>query len=179
MRLSLAVHAIATFFALIWSTIAFGQAADLVLTNGKIVTVNDQFATVQALAIKSERIVAVGRDADIDKFRGPATRLMDLQGRTVIPGLIDNHAHYMRAAEYWHREVRLDGVTSHKRAIELIQEKVRELKPGEWVVVLGGSRKSNDGRAPGVHVQGTHGIAPENPVALQLFYFRVMQTPQL
>ena len=61
MRLSLAVHAVATFFALTWSTIAFGQAADLVLTNGKIVTVNDQFATVQALAIRSERIVAVGR----------------------------------------------------------------------------------------------------------------------
>ena len=156
MRLSLAVHAIATFFALIWSTIAFGQAADLVLTNGKIVTVNDQFATVQALAIKSERIVAVGRDADIDKFRGPATRLMDLQGRTVIPGLIDNHAHYMRAAEYWHREVRLDGVTSHKRAIELIQEKVREFKTRRM-----GSRprrlvgRAIYGRAPGVHVQGT------------------------
>jgi len=54
MRLSLAVHSIVTFFALIWSTIAFGQAADFVLTNGKIVTVNDQFATVQALAIKGE-----------------------------------------------------------------------------------------------------------------------------
>jgi len=174
MRLSLAVHSIVTFFALIWSTIAFGQAADFVLTNGKIVTVNDQFATVQALAIKGERIVAVGRDADIDKFRGPATRLMDLQGRTVIPGLIDNHAHYMRAAEYWHREVRLDGVTSHKRAIELLQDKVRESKPGEWVVVLGGwSEEQFTDEPRGFTFKELDDIAPENPVALQLFYFRV------
>ena len=80
----------------------------------------------------------------------------------------------MRAAEYWHREVRLDGVTSHKRAIELIQEKVRESKPGEWVVVLGGwSEEQFTDEPRGFTFKELDEIAPENPVALQLFYFRV------
>src|SRR6476619_3412962 len=77
------------------------------------------------------------------RLAGPATRVVDLAGRMVIPGLIDNHAHFMRAAEYWHREVRLDGVTSHKEALDLIKEKVGASKPGEWVVVLGAGRKNS------------------------------------
>src|SRR5205085_6032319 len=106
--------------------------------NGKIVTVDERFSIVQALAISGERVIATGSNAAIGKLKGPQTRVVDLQRRTVIPGLIDNHAHFMRAAEYWHREVRLDGVTSHKEALELIKHKASESKPGEWVVVLGG-----------------------------------------
>ena len=122
-----------------WNNAALAQtAADTVLLGGKIVTVDDRFTIAEALAVKGERIVAVGSTADIEKLKGPATRVVDLNGRTVIPGLIDNHAHFMRAAEYWHREVRLDGVTSHKEALDLIKEKVSASKPGEWVVVLGG-----------------------------------------
>ena len=82
--------------------------------------------------------MAVGNNAEIDKHKGPSTRVVDLNRRTVIPGLIDNHAHYMRAAEYWHREVRLDGITSHREALDLMKEKAASSKPGEWVVVLGG-----------------------------------------
>jgi predicted amidohydrolase YtcJ len=100
MKFSSAIQSIVTSLAVIWSVTASAQTADLVLTNGKIITVDDRFTTVQALAIKGERIIAIGSDADIEKFKGPATQLIDLQRRTVIPGLIDNHAHYMRAAEY-------------------------------------------------------------------------------
>ena len=71
-------------------------------------------------------------------LRARGTRTIDLKGKTVIPGLIDNHAHFMRAAEYWHQEVRLDGVTSRKQALEMIARKARESKPGEWVLALGG-----------------------------------------
>jgi imidazolonepropionase-like amidohydrolase len=113
MKFSSTIHAIVIPLAVIWSITASAQTADFIFTNGKIITVDDRFATMQALAIKSERIIAIGSDADIEKFKGLSTQLIDLQRRTVIPGLIDNHAHYMRAAEYWHREVRLDGVTSH------------------------------------------------------------------
>jgi len=92
----------------------------------------------------------------------------------VIPGLIDNHAHYMRAAEYWHREVRLDGVTSHKEALDLIKHKAGESKPGEWVVVLGGWSEEQFVDEPrGFTRTELDAIAPNNPVALQLFYFRV------
>src|SRR5437588_479858 len=96
-----------------WSNAASAQMlADTVLVNGKIVTVDDRFTIAEALAIKNDRIVAVGSTAEIEKLKGPSTRVLDLAGRSVIPGLIDNHAHFMRAAEYWHREVRLDRVTS-------------------------------------------------------------------
>jgi predicted amidohydrolase YtcJ len=149
-------------------------AADTVLLGGKIVTVDDRFTIAEALAVKGERIVAVGSTADIEKLKGPATRVVDLNGRTVIPGLIDNHAHFMRAAEYWHREVRLDGVTSHKEALDLIKEKVGASKPGEWVVVLGGwSEEQFTDEPRGFTKTELDASAPNNPVALQLFYFRV------
>src|SRR5215468_10487999 len=132
--------------ALLIATIAIvcGKAAsaqtpaDIVLLSGKVITVDDRFTIAEALAIKGERILAVGSNAEVEKHKGPLTRVVDLNRRTVIPGLIDNHAHYMRAAEYWHREVRLDGITSHSESLELIKHKAAESKPGEWVVVLGG-----------------------------------------
>jgi hypothetical protein len=158
-----------------WSNAAPAQtAADTVLLNGKIVTVDDRFTIAEALAVKGERIVAVGSTADIEKLKGPETRVVDLNRRTVIPGLIDNHAHFMRAAEYWDREVRLDGVTSHKEALDLIKEKVRESRPGEWVVVLGGwSEEQFTDEPRGFTKTELDAIAPNNPIALQLFYFRV------
>src|SRR3982751_2922157 len=76
------------------------QPADKILRNGKVVTVDDRFTIVEALAIRGQRIVATGSNADIEKLKGPATETIDLAGRTVIPGLIDNHAHWIRAAEH-------------------------------------------------------------------------------
>ena len=169
-----AARCVLFFLSATWSATVFAQSADTILTNGKIVTVDDQFRTVQALAIQGDRIVATGGNDEVQKLKGPATRLIDVQGRTVIPGLIDNHAHYMRAAEYWHREVRLDGVTSRKLALDLMREKVRKSKPGEWVVVLGGwSEEQFTDEARGFTRKELDEIAPDNPLALQLFYFRV------
>src|SRR3954467_4355014 len=153
---------------------AFSQSADLLLTNGKIVTVDDRFTIVQALAVKDGRIVAAGTQAAIESFKGPSTKVVDLQGRTVIPGLIDNHAHFMRAAEFWHEEVRLDGVTSRKLALDILRNRVKDSKPGEWVVVLGGwSEEQFTDEPRGFTRQELDAVAPNNPVALQLFYFRV------
>src|SRR6478672_5439689 len=89
---------------------AMAQAPDTILVNGKIVTVDDRFTIAEALAIRNGRIVATGSTADIETLKGPQTRAIDLDRRTVIPGLIDNHAHWVRAAE--HDELRFDGVTS-------------------------------------------------------------------
>src|SRR5499433_3938851 len=110
------------------------QSADIVLVNGKIVTVDDRFTIAEALAISGQRIVAVGTTADIEKLRGPATRVIDLNRRTVIPGLIDNHSHWIRAAE--HNELRFDGVTSRAQALKMLTERIRGAAPGDWVVVL-------------------------------------------
>src|SRR5262245_4987450 len=113
------------FFALLTACLsdAKAQPADKSLRNGKIVTVDDRFTIVEALAIRGQRIVAAGANADIDKLKGPATETVDLRGRTVIPGLIDNHAHWIRAAE--HNELRFDGVTSRAQALKLPADRVR------------------------------------------------------
>jgi predicted amidohydrolase YtcJ len=161
--------------AALWSNAGSAQTvADTLLVNGKIVTVDDRFSIAEALAIRNERIIAVGSTAEIEKLKGPTTRVVDVGGRTVIPGLIDNHAHFMRAAEYWHREVRLDGVTSHNEALGLMKEKAAQSKPGEWVVVLGGwSEEQFTDEPRGFTRTELDAIAPNNPLALQLFYFRV------
>jgi predicted amidohydrolase YtcJ len=153
---------------------AAAEQADLILRNGKVVTVDDRFTMTQAIAIKGERVLATGRNADIAKLAGPATQTIDLKGKTVIPGLIDNHAHFMRAAEYWHREVRLDGVTSRQRALDMIAAKAKQSAPGEWVLALGGwSLEQFTDSQQGFTRAELDRAAPDNPVALQLIYFRI------
>ncbi len=157
------------------------DVADTVFVNGKVLTVDDRFSVAQAVAVKGERVMATGSNAEIGKLAGPQTRRIDLKGKTVIPGLIDNHAHFMRAAEYWDREVRLDGVTSRKQALEMIAAKARASKPGEWVLVLGGwsiEQFADDRR--GFSKEELDRIAPNNPLVLQLIYFRIYtNTPGL
>ena len=72
-----------------------GDAADLVLRNGHIVTVDDTNPEAQALAAKDGRIVALGSDADIEEYIGSDTEVIDLEGMTAIPGLIEGHGHFM------------------------------------------------------------------------------------
>ena len=90
-----------------------------VLVNGKIVTVDDEFSVRQAVAIDGERVAAVGSDAAILAQAGPQATVIDLGGKTVIPGLIDNHNHFVRATE--HVEVRLEGVRTRAAALDLEQ----------------------------------------------------------
>ena len=71
------------------------SAPDTILFNGKIITVDDRFSIAQAVAIRGERFSAVGTNDEITKLAGPNTRRIDLRGRAVTPGFIDNHAHYM------------------------------------------------------------------------------------
>jgi predicted amidohydrolase YtcJ len=148
---------------------AAAQDADIVLANGKIVTVDDRFSIAQAMAIRGQRIVAVGTNADVEKLKGPQTRTIDLAGRTVIPGLIDNHAHWIRAAE--HDELRFDGVTSRTKALELLADRVRATPAGQWVVVLGGWSEEQFTDDPrGFPRDELDRIAPDHPVVVQAVY---------
>ena len=88
---------------------------DMILTNGKVVTVDDRFAIAQAVAIRGERITAVGTNQEITRMAGPNTRRIDLRGRTVLPGLIDNHMHFLRAVGTWTKELRWDSLESRRR----------------------------------------------------------------
>jgi predicted amidohydrolase YtcJ len=150
---------------------AMAEAPDLILTNGKIVTVDDQFSIQSALAIKGERIVAVGTAAEIAASAGPATRTMDLGGRTVVPGMIDTHSHLIRASQLWKHEVRLDGVMSRKEALRLVKERVKTLKPGAWVMNMGGWAEEQFLDDPrGFTLEELDAIAPRNPVYLDVNY---------
>src|SRR3954470_16455116 len=157
------------FFLCLIAGAASAQAPDLIFSNGKIVTVDDRFSVVQAIAIRGTRILAIGSDADVLKLKGPATKVEDLQGRAVIPGLIDNHAHFIRAPE--HDELRFDGVTSRTRAIALLEERVRRAAPGEWIVTLGGwSEEQFQDEPRGFPLEELDRLAPQNPVILQAIY---------
>ena len=117
---------------------AAAQEIDTILVNGKILTVDAQFSTRSALAVREGRIAALGSDADIRKLAGPKTRMIDLQGRTVIPGLIDSHLHAIRAALSFSTEVNWIGAPSLADALGRIREAARTTKPGAWLIVAGG-----------------------------------------
>ena len=117
---------------------AAGPPADVIIANGKIITVDERFTIAQAVAVRGDRIVAVGSDAEIAKLAGPATRRIDLRGRAVIPGLIDNHMHLLRAGTTWQWEVRWDGVGTRAAALEKLRARAKAVAPGEWVYNLGG-----------------------------------------
>jgi predicted amidohydrolase YtcJ len=162
-------RAVAIALALMAPLAAQAQTADTVLVNGKIVTVDDRFSVAQALAIKGGRIVKVGTSAEIEALKGPQTRVIDLAGRTVIPGLIDNHAHWVRAAE--HDELRFDGVTSRQQALKMLAERVSKTPAGGWIAVLGGwSEEQFTDEPKGFSREELDRIAPNHPVVLQAVY---------
>ena len=96
---------------------AWAQRADTVLVNGRILTVDDRFSVREAIAIRDGRITALGKSTAIRRFAGPKTRVIDLQGRTVIPGLVDSHIHAIRAALSFSTEVNWIGAASIEEAL--------------------------------------------------------------
>jgi predicted amidohydrolase YtcJ len=142
--------------------------ADVVLTNGKIITVDSKFTIAQAVAIRGDRFVAVGSNADITRLAGPNTRRIDLGGKAVIPGLIDAHAHLTRGAETWTTEARFDDVASRKQALDIVRAKAAELGAGKWVYNFGGWSydQFTDNPTPLTKAE-LDAAAPNNPVYLQ------------
>ncbi|HUO32211.1 MAG TPA: amidohydrolase [Bryobacteraceae bacterium] len=166
-------------FALILAALAaFAQSPDTVLLNGKILTVDSQFSTRQALAIRDSRIVALGSSADVRKTAGPQTRVIDLGGRTVIPGLIDSHMHAIRAALSFSTEVNWIGARSLPEALGRIRAAAHTMKPGSWLIVAGGWTvpQFQENRRP-TQAELLE-AAPDNPVYVQLGYGWAMLTPK-
>jgi predicted amidohydrolase YtcJ len=157
-----------------FSTLAQQTAPDLILSHAKIITVDERFSIAQSLAIKGERIVAVGSNQEIARLAGPGTRTLDLGGRAVVPGLIDNHSHVLRAAGTWAKELRFDGVVSRKQAVEMLRTRLKAAAPGEWIYSMGGwtHHQFTDDPRPFTLAE-LDAIAPANPVSLQESYYQI------
>lgn len=156
---------------------AWAQAPDTVLVNGKVVTLDARSTTQEAIAVRDGRIIAVGTTADIRKLAGPATRVIDVRGRTVIPGLIDSHLHAIRAALSFSTEVNWIGARSLEEALGRIRAASRTMKPGSWLIVAGGwnVQQFEENRRP-TQAELT-AVAPNNPVYVQLGYGWAMLNP--
>ena len=146
-------------------------AADSILINGKILTVDEDFTVAEAIAIKDERIIAIGSNDSIAQYTG---NVIDLEGKTVIPGLIDNHIHFIRAGQSWDVQARIDGVKSRQQALDIISAKAASMEPGEWLMVQGGWWTGQFEDEPGdFTLAELDAAAPNNPLFLQLVYFTV------
>jgi predicted amidohydrolase YtcJ len=129
------------------------------------------------LAVTEGRITATGSTDDVRKLAGPSTRVIDLRGRTVIPGLIDSHLHAIRAALSFSTEVNWIGARSLEEGLGRIRAAARAMKPGSWLIVAGGwnVQQFEENRRP-TQAELT-AIAPNNPVYVQLGYGWAMLNP--
>jgi predicted amidohydrolase YtcJ len=146
------------------------QPADLVLTNGKVITVEDSLPEAQAVAVRGARIIALGRTVDVQPFVGPATQVVDLQGKLVIPGFIEGHGHFTGVGEA-QLSLKLMPATSWDQIVTMVAEAAKRAKPGEWIIGRGWHQEKWTSR-PNPNVEGfpTHAsldaVSPHNPVLL-------------
>ncbi|WP_430905533.1 amidohydrolase [Maribacter sp. 2-571] len=114
------------------------ETADLIITNGRIAIMDKSRSTVEAIAIKDGLISGVGTTAALQDFKGENTQIIDVKGKTVIPGLNDSHLHLTRGGRFYNAELRWDGVKTLKRALEMLKEQAERTPDGQWVRVIGG-----------------------------------------
>jgi len=114
---------------------AQSPAADLVITHAKVWTVDRAHPTAQAVAVLGERIVAVGSDAEVEAWRGPATQVMDAGGKLLLPGFDDAHVHFIRGGAQL-ANIQLHDVRGAEDFARRVAERARNVPKSEWI--LGG-----------------------------------------
>jgi predicted amidohydrolase YtcJ len=140
-------------------------AADLVLTNGKILTVDTTDSVAQAVAVSGGKIVAVGTNEDVRVRIGAATQLIDLRGRTATPGLIDTHIHFTQTASLTSIDLGAASVKSMDDVLALVRERVAKSKPGEWIRGRGWDEGKLKERRY-IYASDLDKVSPNNPVWL-------------
>lgn len=112
--------------------------ASLLLINAKVITLDDKSSGNEAIAILGDKILDVGSTAKILKYKSNTTIVIDVRGKTVIPGLYDSHLHVIRGGRFYNTELRWDGVKSLARALQMLKEQAERTPEGQWVRVVGG-----------------------------------------
>jgi predicted amidohydrolase YtcJ len=139
------------------------EPADLILTNGNVITVDAERPQVEALAVRGDRILAVGSNQEIEAYRGAETRVIDLEGETAVPGLIDAHLHFPRLGKRT-KQLFLDETRSPEEAIAIVREQVESAEPGEWITGRGWHTVTWGSGYP--DNEALSAVSPENPVFL-------------
>jgi len=147
---------------------------DLVLYNGKIATLDREKPHAQAVAVRDGRFLAVGDDDEIMGLARPETRCVDLNGRRVVPGLIDSHMHIIRGGLNYNMELRWDGVRSLADAMAMLKTQVDRTPPPQWVRVVGGFTEQQFAEKRLPTLDEINAIAPDTPVFLLHLYDRAL-----
>src|SRR5215467_12161572 len=147
---------------------------DLILTNGKFTTLDRGKPQASAVAIKDGRFTAVGEASEVMPLAGPSTKVVDLKGRSALPGLIDNHLHIIRGGLTFNMELRWDGVRSLADAMSMLKRQVAITPPPQWVRVVGGFGEHQfiERRLP--TIDELNAVAPDTPVFLLHLYDRAI-----
>jgi len=149
---------------------AFAQPADLVLRNGKIVTVNRAMPQAQAITVRGDKIAALGSDRDAEQWIGPQTKVIDLDGMLAIPGFIEGHGHFTGLGEF-RMGLDLREERTWDDIVAQVGRAAKQAKPGDWIVGRGWHQSKWD-HAPEPNVEGfpLHAsldkVSPDNPVLL-------------
>jgi predicted amidohydrolase YtcJ len=117
---------------------ARAQQPDIIIVNGKITTLDDDNRETAAVAITGNTITATGTREQVLKLKGRKTTIIDAGGRRVIPGLFDSHLHVIRGGRFYNAELRWDGVSTLKRALDMLKEQAQRTPKGQWIRVVGG-----------------------------------------
>ena len=149
-----------------------GAPADLILTNGRIATLDKRKPVATAVAIRGGRFLGVGDDKDVLAHRGNKTQVVDLNQRTLIPGLNDSHTHLIRGGLNYNMELRWDGVPSLADALRMLKEQAQRTPPPQWVRIVGGwtEFQFKERRMPSL--DEINAAAPDTPVFVLHLYDR-------
>ncbi len=146
----------------------------LIVHNAKVTTQDATVPNAAAIAVAGERVVAVGADADVLALRGPATRVIDANGRRVIPGLNDSHLHATREGRFYNSELRWDGVPSLARGLAMVREQAARTPAGQWVRVVGGWSPHQFAERRMPTVAELNAAAPDTPTFVMFLYSQGM-----
>src|SRR5262249_14758427 len=119
-------------------TMSVVDDADLIVTNARITTLDDERRDATAVAVRNGRFIAVGSDADAPAWRTARTQIINANGRRIVPGLNDSHIHVIRGGLNYHLELSWDGVPSLADALRMLKEQAIRTPPPQWVRVVGG-----------------------------------------
>jgi predicted amidohydrolase YtcJ len=144
--------------------------ADVIVFNGRVSTQDERSPFASAAAIKDGRFVAVGSDKDVMAHRGSSTEMIDVGGRTVIPGLIDSHMHPIRGGLNYNMELRWDGVPSLADALRMLKEQAARTPAPQWVRIVGGWTEFQFAERRMPTLEELNDAAPDTPVFLLHLY---------